>query len=378
MTKFQFAWTLALGAITLLGWIALATRLATKRQLLIAEPRRAVPWNVAHLLLIVVMVFGMEVVAFQVASLVRGQLPEAQDEPPELAANSDDHPASPVLPDEPWIHDDSSPETPSGNGDESASGAGDNSNSTAAANDKRIAVHPLARLLAAPPYPWTIWICAAIALVVAPVLEELIFRVALQGWLEKLASRSPWEAASSPSSPFACEWLAPPLGLRGLLPVVTSSLIFGVVHVNFAGESDLSLLDLHWGMVAHGLASLIAIPLALAILITSGGTGGDLGFRRLVWREEIPLSETSTPTLIIQRQIWIGIAAFGVAAAPIYGIQFALRAILPEWIAPDPFAIFFFAMALGYLYTRTRRVLPCIVTHVLLNAFSFAIALTEA
>lgn len=37
---------------------------------------------------------------------------------------------------------------------------------------------------------------------------------------------------------------------------------------------------------------------------------------------------------------------------------------------PDPIALFFFALGLGYLYQRTHRILPCIVVHFLLNACS--------
>ena len=37
---------------------------------------------------------------------------------------------------------------------------------------------------------------------------------------------------------------------------------------------------------------------------------------------------------------------------------------------PDPIPLFVLAAGLGYLYQRTHRILPCIVVHVLLNAFS--------
>ncbi|MFV1967879.1 MAG: type II CAAX prenyl endopeptidase Rce1 family protein [Pirellulaceae bacterium] len=39
---------------------------------------------------------------------------------------------------------------------------------------------------------------------------------------------------------------------------------------------------------------------------------------------------------------------------------------------PDPIPLFLFAIALGYLYQRTRRILPCIVLHLLLNTCSLA------
>jgi membrane protease YdiL (CAAX protease family) len=39
----------------------------------------------------------------------------------------------------------------------------------------------------------------------------------------------------------------------------------------------------------------------------------------------------------------------------------------------DPFAIFVLAMILGYVYQRTHRIVPCIVTHMLFNAFAMLV-----
>ena len=39
---------------------------------------------------------------------------------------------------------------------------------------------------------------------------------------------------------------------------------------------------------------------------------------------------------------------------------------------PAPIPLFLFAVVLGYLYAATRRILPCIVTHALLNAVSLS------
>ena len=39
---------------------------------------------------------------------------------------------------------------------------------------------------------------------------------------------------------------------------------------------------------------------------------------------------------------------------------------------PDPIPLFLLALALGVIYQRTQRVLPCIVAHALLNATSLA------
>ena len=40
---------------------------------------------------------------------------------------------------------------------------------------------------------------------------------------------------------------------------------------------------------------------------------------------------------------------------------------------PDPIPLFILALGLGYLYQRTHRILPCVVLHFLVNAFSLAL-----
>lgn len=44
---------------------------------------------------------------------------------------------------------------------------------------------------------------------------------------------------------------------------------------------------------------------------------------------------------------------------------------------PDPIPLFFLALALGVIYQRTHRILPCIVVHSLLNACSFAMLVVQ-
>ena len=48
--------------------------------------------------------------------------------------------------------------------------------------------------------------------------------------------------------------------------------------------------------------------------------------------------------------------------------------VLPEYIAPDPFPLFFFAVALGAVYYRTHRIVPVIVLHAVLNGTSLVLA----
>ena len=51
-------------------------------------------------------------------------------------------------------------------------------------------------------------------------------------------------------------------------------------------------------------------------------------------------------------------------------VSSALFALAHLGHGPDPFALFLLALLLGYVYQRTHRIVPCIVTHMLFNAAS--------
>lgn len=54
-----------------------------------------------------------------------------------------------------------------------------------------------------------------------------------------------------------------------------------------------------------------------------------------------------------------------------------LFSVLHASHGPDPIALFFLAVGLGYLYRQTHRVLPCIVVHFLLNLCSLTALLVQ-
>jgi membrane protease YdiL (CAAX protease family) len=72
------------------------------------------------------------------------------------------------------------------------------------------------------------WIVATLsAAIAAPIMEEFLFRVVLQGWLEKLEA-----VACAPDKKQG--WLGLP---RGGLPIVISSLLFALMHFREGNES---------------------------------------------------------------------------------------------------------------------------------------------
>jgi membrane protease YdiL (CAAX protease family) len=117
--------------------------------------------------------------------------------------------------------------------------------------------HPLAKLLSEHPSPSLLAWGAVSAVIVAPLSEELLFRVLLQGWLERLTGASTprvgWRAASA-------RWI----------PIVISSALFAAMHQGYH-RIPLFVLALFLGylyqrthrimpsLVTHGCVNALAI-----------------------------------------------------------------------------------------------------------------------
>jgi membrane protease YdiL (CAAX protease family) len=78
-------------------------------------------------------------------------------------------------------------------------------------------VHPLAKLLTERPNAATMAVAAFSAILIAPLSEEMLFRVAFQGWLEKISP------ALRRRRPFG-------LRIDRLLPIVLSATILAAMH----------------------------------------------------------------------------------------------------------------------------------------------------
>lgn len=195
--------------------------------------------------------------------------------------------------------------------------------------------------------PWVLLLCVVAAVVVAPVAEEFLFRVVLQGWLESCVERF--------------SGLFP--GVRRVLPgewgpVLLSSLLFASVHFRTAeperhGEFLIGLL------LANAVVGLLSLGCAVAWLrLRAGATAADLGLVPGKMADDARLG------------LWSLVGVLG----PIYAVQIAGYLVLPKHVAPDPIPLFFLAVALGVLYARTHRLAPCIVLHAGLNAAGLAMA----
>jgi membrane protease YdiL (CAAX protease family) len=162
--------------------------------------------------------------------------------------------------------------------------------------------HPLLKMVEQQSDPTLFILAFMAAVVVAPICEELLFRLVLQGWLEK------WEDKQ--------------LGWR-LLPALPSSM------------PELSSADVD------------------GIIPVSEVEPGD------------PVAAETAPSDPPE----FGIAGLPFGWTPIL-ISSLLFALAHFGYGPDPIPLFLLAMILGYVYQRTHRIVPSIVTHALFNGMS--------
>ena len=209
------------------------------------------------------------------------------------------------------------------------------------------ATHPLAKLVAEG-NAWVLLLCFFSAVIAAPVVEEFLFRMLLQGWFEALEHR--WRRRMP-----TLRRVVP----RAAGPIVLASLLFGAMHFRVAGPqmNERSLLAM---LVGNVVGSLLTMVFAIGLLRWRvGATAADLGW-----------APRKLPS-----DVGLGLVAFAGIAVPIYLVQIVLGAAFPKYLAPDPVALFLLALVLGTLYYRTHRIMPSIVVHAALNATSLTLAL---
>jgi membrane protease YdiL (CAAX protease family) len=204
--------------------------------------------------------------------------------------------------------------------------------------------HPLGRILTESQKgegDWPFVVGIAMAIVLAPVAEELLFRLLLQGWLESAVRR-----------------LRPQLGWPrrccDAVPIVISSVVFAAIHVRSAmPRQELSTLIYFLGV--QTAANVLAIGAIVGWLgLAAKAKPVDLGVDFRALRSDI---------------------AVGLAAAPlVIGVTFVARVsaglLFPAIIKyswSDPVFLLPLALTLGFLYYRTHRIVPSIVLHSAFN-----------
>jgi membrane protease YdiL (CAAX protease family) len=181
-----------------------------------------------------------------------------------------------------------------------------------------ISQHPLIETIRGGTEPSvTVMLLATLsAVVVAPICEELTFRLLLQGWLEK------WEDARLDSRPSRTQGEPPdefnPLsGLSGA-PTAAEPRTTGDSLISEVAVRDASMTTARPPVISAARPGVFGFPHGWVPIVASS--------------------------------LLFGLAHWG------YG--------------PEPVPLFLLAIFLGYVYQRTHRVVPCIVTHALFNLVS--------
>ncbi|NLY00680.1 MAG: CPBP family intramembrane metalloprotease [Rhodopirellula sp.] len=282
-------------AACLATWIWIATRLARGEPVLPYEPRRRVPWrfgDVAAVFLIYLFpaLLGLAL-SFTGVAAGRGQ-PDEAARPEEVGVS-----------------------------------------------------HPVLDLLATDPGFLTLVFCIFVVVAVAPVVEEFLFRLVLQGWLERVERRR-----------IRVRAMPPPI--RGLMPVLVTAILFASLHFRVAQPKlePTRVVDM---LIQVAVWNLVVLATGVALLrMRRGATLVDFGV---------------VPERILP-DIGLGLLTFFAVAAPIYSLQAVLHFLLSDWFAPDPITLMFFAMALGLLYFRTHRIVAPVTLHMALNGTSLLVA----
>ncbi|MEN6459514.1 MAG: CPBP family intramembrane glutamic endopeptidase [Thermoguttaceae bacterium] len=207
--------------------------------------------------------------------------------------------------------------------------------------------HPVGRVLLERPGVSAVLVSVALAAIVAPLVEELLFRLLLQGWFESLERRS--RRGARLCRPF----------MAGVVPVTLVALLFAGIH--FREPEPVSMPTIVYFQNVQLVASLLTVGVLIGWLrFAVGATFEDLGIVRSKLMADIKL----------------GLVALAATLAPIYGVATVAKALLPAGVVADPIPLFPLALVLGILYYRTHRIVPAIVMHMGFNAAAVLLALS--
>jgi membrane protease YdiL (CAAX protease family) len=300
-------------------WLTIFRRILQRRPLVPFEPRRPVPWNGFDVLVVLfgyVCLGGLLVLA---ANQVLGwefDTVQAEVSDVQQVETPVDEPPTEENQEEPQVGE---PEE------------GDNGIDLERA-------HPVVVLLSGDSSPGTFLLCLFTVVIMAPLAEEFFFRLLLQGYFEKLDFRCQrvWRFSGQ---------------LLGLMPILLSSLLFASLHAREPEDP----------LPVEQLIQLFAIDSVTKILLVTGAVTYLALFRGATWRDLGFRLDT------FWKDLGLALAAFLAVIVPIYLLQEGLGLLLPDKV-PDPVPLFFFAIALGYLYFRTHRLMPAILLHLIFNA----------
>ncbi|MDO4584424.1 MAG: CPBP family glutamic-type intramembrane protease [Planctomycetia bacterium] len=200
--------------------------------------------------------------------------------------------------------------------------------------------HPLQEFLQKNPSCWKFVFAFFFAAGIVPLTEEFVFRLVLQGWVEaRERERFPAQKAG---------WRA----------VFIVAVLFSLLHLRLGTPLYPSEKAMGFQFSMSALAEMTTVLLGILLLRSTGSSWKMMGFDRTRWKSDLQL----------------GILAFSLVALPTYCLQAFLSWLLAGICSPDAVTLLPISIVFGILYWRTKRLLPSVTVHVLLNAVSIAVA----
>ena len=196
--------------------------------------------------------------------------------------------------------------------------------------------HPIERLVQKSKNAPIVLLIAFLSVVVmAPLIEEFLFRLLFQGWLESKLLQFQFPYASG-------------------IAVVAVSFCFAAIHTGSA--RDLGLSALFCLFVSFLVLNLLIFTLGIIYLIR--------GKSRTITDDLFGTERFFRPRFFL----YAGYCLLVILLC--FGLTAILNNLFPT-TNTDPIPIFFFSLALGTLYSQTKNLSYCILLHACLNGMSF-------
>ncbi|MGQ9506059.1 MAG: CPBP family glutamic-type intramembrane protease [Thermogutta sp.] len=199
---------------------------------------------------------------------------------------------------------------------------------------------------------WQTWLLCLLATgVLAPIVEEFLFRGLLQGWCHTLE-------------------------LQGRHRVVSARKIWGKLPV---GALSIGVVAMLFAMVHYRPTQMMPSPEAIKTIVARQAVAYLLFLMALLTVVTV-VKPTQKLALLFHRRwflkdLTMGVGWFVATVTPLYFVQGILKLALAEKSLADPLTMVFVGAILGTLFARTGRLTPSVVFHILLNVTSLSLAL---
>ncbi len=353
-TDFQAFWETAqpfaafLVGIAVVGfWIALILQTTRSKKLFPYRYRTPVPWNGFDVVvLFLIYLFVIPLFCLKGVEMAAERLPafEAALHAPVIESEAEEAPSTDEK-EELSQADELMPDT----------GAGSDS----LKKDDLERSHALAILILKDGRLWVLVLCFLSATVLAPLGEEFIFRLLLQGYLEKLewrfrAARRNRDGGLPPSVPQEMDQDASGQKLPyGFFSVLVPAVTFAAFHYRSANGHP---------PMAEMLEMMIAQSMILFLVLLIG-LGYLKSFYRIRW-DDLGIDWDQVPSDIVA-----GIFLYAICFLPLMATQWVLNYFFEDFV-PDPITLAFFAWGLGFLYFRKHSIVAPVAMHMGLNLTS--------